>query len=131
MNATTKAEADVMEVWLPISGYAGLYSVSNLGRIRSEPKNVIRCNGVVCPMPQKIRRPALGANGYLSLGLVNASGVLRTHYVHTLVLVHFDAPRPDICTQQKTMLITHKAMDASETAHGRWKSRTSDEPRNT
>ena len=36
MNATTKAEADVLEVWLPISGYAGLYSVSNLGRIRSE-----------------------------------------------------------------------------------------------
>lgn len=95
MNATTKAEADVMEVWRPISGYAGLYSVSSLGRVRSEPKHVIRRNGVVCPMPQKIRRPASGATGYLSLGLVNASGVLRTHYVHTLVLEHFDTPRPD------------------------------------
>ena len=95
MNATTTAEAAVLEVWLPISGYAGLYSVSSLGRVRSEPKHVIRRNGVVCPMSQKIMRPASGATGYLSLGLVNASGERRTHYVHTLVLEHFDAPRPN------------------------------------
>ena len=43
MNATT--QADVLEVWRPISGYAGLYSVSSLGRVRSEPKHVIRRNG--------------------------------------------------------------------------------------
>jgi hypothetical protein len=95
MNATTKAEADVLEVWRPISGYSGLYSVSSFGRVRSEAKNVIRRNGVVCHMPQKIMRPASGATKYLSLGLVNASGERRTHYVHTLVLEHFDAPRPN------------------------------------
>lgn len=29
-----------MEIWKPIKGYEGLYSVSNLSRVRSEPKEV-------------------------------------------------------------------------------------------
>ena len=37
MNAVTKAED-----WLSIQGYEGLYSISNMGRVRSEAKTVHR-----------------------------------------------------------------------------------------
>lgn len=35
----------VDEIWRPIDGFEGSYSVSNLGRVRSEKRTVMRKNG--------------------------------------------------------------------------------------
>ena len=88
------AAQQIDEIWVPVRGYEGLYSVSNLGRIRSEPKRVFRKNGVVCDQPQKVMSPASGASKYLSLRFKGVDGSYRTHYVHTLVLENFVSPRP-------------------------------------
>lgn len=84
-----------IEIWVPILGYEGLYSVSNFGRVRSEPKNIYRKNGVVCFQPKKVMHPASGKSKYLTLRLKGRDGLYRTHYVHTLVLENFISPRPD------------------------------------
>lgn len=82
------------EVWLSVVGYEGLYSVSSLGRIRSEPRRVARSSGSYTAKAG-IRRPATGKNmPYPSLVLTAADGAKRTRYVHHLVLEAFEGPRP-------------------------------------
>ena len=72
------------EVWRPISGYEGLYEVSNLGRVKSLPRmrkgrgvglhrtggRILSCNG-------------LAGEGYPIVQLSNVS--LRQFFVHRLV----------------------------------------------
>lgn len=93
-QAMNIAERNAFEIWKPVLGYEGLYSVSNLGNVRSEPKKVIRRNGVVCNQPQQLMHPGCGASKYLTLRLKGSDGKYRTHYVHTLVLETFVSRRP-------------------------------------
>lgn len=83
------------EVWVPVSGYEGLYSISNLGNLRSEEKKVFRRNGIVCNQPQQLMHPSSGKSKYLTVRLKGTDGAYLTHYVHTLVLENFVSPRPD------------------------------------
>lgn len=49
------------EIWKPIKGYEGLYDVSNLGNIRSLPRNTTK---------GKILKPQKDTNNYMMVGLV-------------------------------------------------------------
>lgn len=81
------------EVWLPVVGYEGLYSVSSHGRVRSEDMLVVRASGSYTK-PAAIRRPGAGAKSkYLSLVLTKDRRA-STHYVHRLVLAAFVGPKP-------------------------------------
>lgn len=108
------------EIWLPINGHEGLYSISNLGRVRSEEKIVHRKNGAMQLRPQAIMRPGSGASRYLSLTLVDANGVHTTNYVHALVAEHFISPRPS------GMEVCHCDGDRAnnEASNLRWDSRS-------
>lgn len=87
MNAST-------ERWLPVPGYAGLYSVSDQGRIRAEPKTV-RHSDRICQRKPRIMKPAQSVKSkYLTVRLLSAEGTYTTHYVHTLVLEAFVGQRP-------------------------------------
>ena len=82
------------EVWLPVINYEGLYSVSNLGRIRSEQKTVVYSNRTATKK-MKILSPSRSAkSGYLSLTLCSKDGKHKTHYVHSIVLETFVCIRP-------------------------------------
>ena len=82
------------EVWLPVVGYDGLYSVSDLGRVRSESRLVVRRAGNNYQTKPRIMRPARGKEApYLSLRLTK-DGAASTHYVHHLVLTAFVGPMP-------------------------------------
>lgn len=83
------------EKWLPVVGYEGLYSVSDLGRVRSEPRIVMRKNGLQQTVHALILRtpPNKCGTGYMECGL-NKAGVLKVRLVHQLVLEAFVGPRP-------------------------------------
>lgn len=81
------------EMWVPITGYEGLYEVSSLGRVRSldrvvgTEKRPVRWKG-------RVLRPAPSDKaGHLSVTLSRNSNT-RSFPVHTLVLLAFIGPRP-------------------------------------
>lgn len=84
----------VVERWLPVAGFEGLYSVSNLGRVRRESKVVSRKPTSGYRIAEKIMSPGAGVRSrYLSVRL-SKDGKASTHYVHHLVLSAFVGPRP-------------------------------------
>lgn len=72
------------EIWKPISGYEGLYEVSNLGNVRSLD---YRCTGKTC-----LLMPRENGRGYLRVDLCK-DGKQRHFPVHRLVAQAF-IPNP-------------------------------------
>lgn len=70
----------IKELWKPIEGYEGLYSVSTLGRIKSYHKDGL------------VLKPRLKANGYLQVVLQN--GKPKHVSIHRLVARAF-IPNPE------------------------------------
>lgn len=81
------------ECWVPVPGYEGLYSVSNLGRVRSEPRVVERPKVGNYLLKGRTLRPFKSKSGYLLYDLRKAN-VATNHYGHALVLSAFHGPRP-------------------------------------
>jgi len=75
------------EQWKDIFGYEGLYQVSNLGRVRSLPRN-----GTVNDI--KILKPKKENNGYLRIGLCK-NGEQKLYSIHRLVASAF-IPNDDL-----------------------------------
>ena len=71
------------EIWKDIIGYEGLYQVSNLGRIKSLPRN-----GTV--KEQKILKQTLDTNGYLTIGLHKNNKAKKIN-IHRIVAETFVA----------------------------------------
>jgi len=83
-----------MELWTAIPGYEGFYEVSSHGNVRS----LTRCvpygrHKNMTYMGRDIKQFVSGK--YLSVKLARA-GVTKTAYVHELVLLAFEGPRPDL-----------------------------------
>lgn len=82
-----------MEVWKDVSGFEGLYQVSNLGRVRSCDRYIIRSNGRNFFRKGFLRKLTVGSKGYLVVSLTNVTeqGV---YLVHRLVADAF-LPNPE------------------------------------
>ena len=81
------------EQWLPVVGYDGYYSVSNLGRVRSESRTVMDKNGNRRRLPQKILKPDKKPSGHLVVSLWRNRNREKP-YVHRLVLEAFVGEAP-------------------------------------
>lgn len=83
------------ETWLPIPGWEGFYEVSDLGRVRSVDRVIVRNTG----SPQTWRGRILfqGSHAYDGRHSVSlyAEGRRETHRVAPLVLQAFVGPRPE------------------------------------
>lgn len=78
---------NVMEEWKDIDGYEGLYQISNLGRVRRLPTEVINSFGVRRFFEGGILNPT-NSQGYLIVDL--SRGGFRKHYlIHRLVAQAF------------------------------------------
>jgi hypothetical protein len=81
------------EIWLPVPGYEGLYSVSNMGRVRSEDR--------ITPHPLhgpqrhrgRILRPSASDKGYLNVSL-SKLGKIRCLTIAPTVCRIFNGPPP-------------------------------------
>lgn len=80
------------EIWKDITGYEGFYQVSNLGRVRSVDRKIIRNNGWVQTFRGRIVRTT-EILGYKMVHLSKA-GTTTNHYVHRLVAQAF-VPNPN------------------------------------
>jgi len=76
------------EQWVPVFGYEGLYSVSSLGRVRSEDRVVRHFSGGPKLLRGTIRAAHMNCNGYMQLCL-SKEGVNLKHRVHRLALSSF------------------------------------------
>jgi hypothetical protein len=88
-------EPDVLEgeVWKPIPGYEGLYSASNLGRIRSEDRAYTLRDGKKRYFTGVVLSPGTDKKGHQNVGL-SVHGVSERLSVHVLVARTFLGPKP-------------------------------------
>ena len=94
-----------IEEWRDIEGYEGLYQVSDLGRVRSLPRNTTK-GGII----KLLIRP----NGYLYVDLYK-NGKNKKHNVHRLVAEAF-LPNPNNlpCINHKSEIRTENYVDNLE-----------------
>lgn len=76
------------EIWQEIRGYEGLYKVSNLGRVKSENRVVMRSNGAPQTFSEKIIAQRDNSNGYYRVMLWK-DGKQEYRFVHRLVAEAF------------------------------------------
>lgn len=89
------ADADYTnEKWLPVVGYEGIYEVSDIGRVRSVGRTLIRRDGRSQWCYGRLRRQVVTPHGHLKVGLCKGGKVYH-RYVHRLVLEAFVSVRPD------------------------------------
>lgn len=81
------------EQWRPVVGYVGLYSVSTLGRVRSEARLVRHNLGGWSRKRQRVRKTFADKDGYHKVTL-SREGVNAIFTVHSVVLEAFVGPRP-------------------------------------
>lgn len=83
---------DKVEFWQDVTGYEGLYQVSNLGRVYSLERKKTRQRGsIVEVMTFKpfMKKQQTKTDGYLTTGLTDQTGKKKTVSVHRLVALMF------------------------------------------
>lgn len=75
----------MVEIWKPIPGYEGLYEVSDLGKVKSLPRNTTSGGLLANLLSKRDRRPKVG---------LTKNGKTKHFWTHTLVLLAFVDPRP-------------------------------------
>ena len=77
-----------MEIWKDIKGYEGHYQVSNLGRVKSLNREMVRIDGRRKVLNEMVKKTYINKDGYEYIRLsVNKKG--KTFRVHQLVAFTF------------------------------------------
>lgn len=82
------------EIFKDIPGYEGLYQCSSLGRVKSLERKIIYPNGSLQPYRERFLKQAQQKLGYLIVVLYK-DGIVKTIFVHYLVMLTFVSPRPE------------------------------------
>lgn len=80
------------EIWMWVPGFESRYEVSNLGFVRSSPRQALK-GGRNLRWPGKVLSSFKDTNGYLYVNLSNGTKA-RKFAVHSIVLMAFCGPRP-------------------------------------
>lgn len=78
-----------METWKPVTGYEGLYEVSDAGQVRSLPRIKNGKTGTTYLTKQKTLSQKVGKDGYLNCTLTDRNGNARMFRVNRLVATAF------------------------------------------
>lgn len=91
----------MIEKFKPVQGYAGIYEISNMGRVKSLSRIIERKDGNTRVTEDRIILPFLTKCGYHQIVLCK-DGVRKKHYIHRLVANAF------IENPNKLPIINHK-----------------------
>ena len=80
-------ETKTKEIWKDITGYEGIYKVSNLGRVKSLERKVCNSRGYYT-IKEKILKPGKDKDGYLRIYLYK-DGIDKNMKIHRLVAQAF------------------------------------------
>lgn len=83
------------ETWKDVSGYAGLYQVSDLGRVRSLGRECKSKNGSMQKKKARVLTQEITVHGYCRVRLFNTEGKAKHYAVHRLVLEAFVGVRDE------------------------------------
>ena len=86
------------EIWKDISGYEGLYQVSNLGRVKGLAR-IIPVGNQMRNIPEKLKKLNMPHDSYCTVNLCNFEHVERQESVHRLVAAAF-VPNDDVTKTQ-------------------------------
>lgn len=78
----------MVEKFKPVQGYAGIYEISNLGRVKSLSRVIERKDGNTRVTEDRIILPFTTKAGYSQIVLCK-DGVRKKHYIHRLVALAF------------------------------------------
>lgn len=96
------------EIWKPITGYKGLYEISNYGRVKSLAKTWKSGSGRVQTKPETIMRLVISGAGYPQV-ILRKDGYIKAMRIYWLVWDAFSGMlRP---TQKDKTYIDHKDED--------------------
>lgn len=84
---------DKEEIWKPITGYEGLYEVSNNGRVKRLERDFVDSIGRKYHKKEQILKGVQTSYGYLQVRLHNNKGEQKLIHVHRLVATTF-IPNP-------------------------------------
>jgi hypothetical protein len=74
----------MIEQWRPVPNYEGAYEISNLWRVRSVKRVVMRSDGRAYTVKARILRPRMQNRTGLEIVALSDHGEQRRHYVHRL-----------------------------------------------
>ncbi len=80
---------DMDREWRPLKDFEGIYEISSDGDIKRLERVTIDVNGRHLHYDEKIIKPSVDKNGYLTVRLVQESGFVITRLVHVLVAMTF------------------------------------------
>lgn len=83
----------IREEWRDIVGFEGAYMISNIGRVFSSARVIVKRNGVEMTVSERFIRPRRNRNGYLLVTL-SKNGMPANRLVHQLVARAFIGRRP-------------------------------------
>lgn len=78
----------MIEEWRDIKGYEGLYQVSNIGKVKSLARTVMRSNGRLMTIRERILKLRPDKGGYVRVCL-SKDAVETDYFVHRLVAIAF------------------------------------------
>lgn len=83
----------MIEKWRPVPTLESFYEISNLGRIKSLERSIVRKDGKPMTYPSRIKKQHFDKDGYKMTSLT-AEGIKTKVAVHRLVAIAF-IPNPD------------------------------------
>ena len=84
----------VEEEWSSIPSHP-FYEASNLGRVRSIARKIVRSDGVVVHRPGRVLKSWVHRSGYILVKLYEGDGNSTTCYVQRVILEAFIGPCPE------------------------------------
>lgn len=80
--------SNIQEIWKHIKGYEGLYLISNLGRVKSLPREKLTPKGTQCMSKEKFLKTNPSKMGY-PVVMLSLNCDIKLHKLHRLIAIAF------------------------------------------